>query len=155
QQVGFSVGGPIIRDKIHFFGTYEYEHQPLAFFVTPPNYTQSKEFTNTQTHHRELVHFDWQLTSKDHVAVRANGYDNFDPFGALGGAGSYVAANFYPTYASKLGHDDWAMNATWSRVISSSMVQEVKAGWFHYHWNHVPAQGVPLTPLFTFPGYSV
>ena len=34
-------------------------------------------------------------------------------------------------------------------------VQEVKAGWFHYHWNNVPAAGVPLTPQFVFPGYIV
>ena len=155
QQVGFSVGGPLIRDKLHFFGTYEYERQPMTFFVTPPAYRTSKAFSNKQTHHRELGRIDYQLSAKDHLSGRFTRYDNFDPFGALGGAGSYVAANFHPTFASKLGRDNHATNVTWSRVISNNVLQEVKGGWFHYHWYHTPAVGVPLTPQFVFPGYSV
>jgi Carboxypeptidase regulatory-like domain len=155
QQVGFSIGGPIMRDKLQFFGTYEYERQPSTFNVTPPSYVNSITFSNTQTHHRELVRGDYQFGSKDHLSARFTRYDNFDPFGALGGAGSYVAANFHPTYASKLGRDNHATSVTWSRVLSPSLVQEVKGGWFHYHWNHVPAVGVPLTPQFAFPGYAV
>jgi hypothetical protein len=155
QQTGFSVGGPIVKDKTHFFGTYEYERQPSTFFVTPPAYRNSIQFSNTQTHHRNLVRVDHQFSSKDHVSVRFTRYDNFDPFGALGGSGSYVAANFHPTYASKLGRDTHATSVNWSRVISANLVQEVKAGWFHYHWNHTPAAVVPLTPQFAFPGYAV
>lgn len=155
QQVGFSVGGPIVTDKLHYFGTYEYERQPVTFYVTPPSYTRSKAFSNTQTHHRELVRLDYQPTSKDHVSGRFTRYDNFDPFGALGGAGSYVAANLHPTFASKLGRDNHATSVNWSRVVSSNVVQEIKGGWFHYHWMHLPAVGVPLTPQYAFPGYSV
>jgi carboxypeptidase family protein len=155
QQVGFSVGGPIVKDRTHFFGTYEYERQPSTFFVTPPAYVNSIQFSNTQTHHRDLVRVDHQLSGKDHLSVRFTRYDNFDPFGALGGSGSYVAANFHPTYASKLGRDTHATTVNWSRVMGGNLVQEVKAGWFHYHWNHTPAAGVPLTPQFAFPGYAV
>ena len=34
-------------------------------------------------------------------------------------------------------------------MISNSFVQEVRVGMFHYHWNHVPAAGVPQIPAST------
>jgi hypothetical protein len=38
QQVGGSLGGPIVRDRIHYFATYEYERQPNTFVFQPPGY---------------------------------------------------------------------------------------------------------------------
>ena len=35
QQVGGTLGGPIIRDRAHFFGSYEYERQPGTVFLAP------------------------------------------------------------------------------------------------------------------------
>jgi hypothetical protein len=30
QQISGTVGGPIVQNKTHFFGNYEYERQPLT-----------------------------------------------------------------------------------------------------------------------------
>ncbi len=35
QQSGFTLGGPIIHDKMHFFWSYEYERQPATAVLTP------------------------------------------------------------------------------------------------------------------------
>ena len=36
QQVSATFGGPIRRDRIHFFGAYEYEREPKTFYYTSP-----------------------------------------------------------------------------------------------------------------------
>jgi hypothetical protein len=35
QQVGGTFGGPIVRNRAHFFGSYEYEREPSAVFLQP------------------------------------------------------------------------------------------------------------------------
>ena len=35
QQIGGTLGGPIIRDKMHYFASYEYEREPGTFFTQP------------------------------------------------------------------------------------------------------------------------
>jgi hypothetical protein len=155
QQVGFSIGGPIVRDKIHYFATHEYERQPSTFFVQPPGYTANIEFSNKVTQSRFLGRGDWQISEKDHLSVRFTTFYAKEPFGALGGGSTYTAGNLHPTFASDLPRNNHATMVNWSRVLNPNMVQEVKAGYFHYHWNHVPADGVPLTPQYVFPGYIV
>src|SRR5262245_34370908 len=34
QQVGGALGGPIVRDKIHYFASYEYEREPGTLVIT-------------------------------------------------------------------------------------------------------------------------
>ena len=36
QQYSGTIGGPIILNKLHYFGNYEYEHQPLTSIWTTP-----------------------------------------------------------------------------------------------------------------------
>ena len=35
QQIGGTFGGPIVKDKIHYFASYEYEREPGTIFTTP------------------------------------------------------------------------------------------------------------------------
>ncbi|MQA28422.1 MAG: hypothetical protein GEU82_01090 [Luteitalea sp.] len=150
QQIGGSIGGPVLLNKVHYFATYEYERQPNTVVLQPPFYQSSLSLPTLREHHRMMTRGDFQVSPRDHISARMTTYEDLDPF-SFGGA----ASTNYPTFASKLGADNLALTGTWSRVISPSLVSEVKLSYFHYHWNHTPAEGVALTPQYQFPGFSV
>jgi hypothetical protein len=148
QQIGGSLGGPVVRDKTHFFVNYEYEHEPGTFLSTPTGYQSSLAIPVYRNHHRLLTRGDQALGNGSALSVRFTSYRDVNPFGrALG--------NGYPTLQSKEGADTYSLQGTWTHVLSNTLVQEIKVGFFHYHWNHTPGEGVPLTPVYTFPGLSI
>jgi hypothetical protein len=144
QQLGGSIGGPIIKDKLHYFGTYEFERQPTTFFVQPTGYTATISIPTLRRHHRSLARFDYQLSAQDHLSSRITHYVDDDPAGGLLGAD-------HPGRLSHLGKDNWAVTANWARIMTENTVGELKLGYFYYHWNHTPAADVPLTPAYAFP----
>ena len=71
QQVGGSLGGPIAPDKMHFFGSYEYEHEP-ATSISQPTFLPGQVFTfqDKNTQHSYLARVDDQLSNRDRLSVR-------------------------------------------------------------------------------------
>ena len=145
QQVGGSIGGPVLRDKIHFFTTYEYEREPNTIVSSPPAWGgQSISLPTKTTQNNFMARVDWQVSAKDHLMVRGTHWDIGNPFEA-------VTGTEHPTQASDRIYDSFTVNGVWSRVLSPSAVQEVKVSYFDYHWLHIPSADVPLTPAYFFP----
>src|SRR5262249_23711524 len=90
QQYSGTIGRPIILNKLHYFGNYEYEHQPLTSIWTTP-YTPFNVTLNG-THHVDLsgVRLDQELTSKMRLMGKVNHSSLLDPFGT--GNSNYPAA---------------------------------------------------------------
>ncbi len=62
QQAGGTVGGPIARDRAHFFAAYEYEREPNTVIVAPAALGgQSKEFPAENRVYSLLGRVDYQL----------------------------------------------------------------------------------------------
>ena len=147
QQTGFSLGGPIVRDKTHYFVNWEYEDEPNTFFSTPVGYKATLALPVYRKQYRFLTRGDQQLGAGA-LSIRYSQYLDDNPFGrALGSS--------YPTVQSHEGADTYSLQGTWTRVLSANLVQEIKSGFFHYHWNHTPGKGVPLTPNYSFPGNAI
>ena len=147
QQAGGTLGGPIVRDRVHFFGAYEYEREPNTVIVAPAALEgQTASFPAKNQTHSVLSRIDYQWSSKDRLLLRSS-YSRRTEVS--------ISATDYPTQASDVLFLSHFTSGNWSRVMSSTRLQEVKVGYRHFHWVLYPMQGVALTPTYQFPGLNL
>jgi hypothetical protein len=148
QQVGATLGGPIVRDKLLFFTSYEYEREPQTQFAQPAQLPgQSFTYANTVVNHSMLSRVDQNLSTRDNLSHRVSFWNFASPF--------EVTSTSHPSNAS--GRTRRAVNyqTSWTRVISANKVQEIRAGFNHYDWqNLVAAEKMLNTPNYVFPGIT-
>jgi len=149
QQIGGTFGGPIVRDKLHYFGSYEYEREP-GTIVTSPTQLPGQTFTNSfkTTQQSVLGRVDDQLSAGNRVSARVSRWDWDNPF--------ILGAGQHPSQASiqnKLSRD---VLGTWSTVFGGGrVVQEVKGGYAAFNWTNLPQPSMVGTPQYDFPGLTL
>jgi hypothetical protein len=134
QQVGGSLGGPIVKDKMHFFASYEYEREPATLVTSPsalPGQTFTIPFKNNQK--SLLARVDDQLTPRDRLTVRGSRWDWSNPF-VLGAGG-------HPSNASVQTKNATNIVGIWSKVVSDTKVQEIRVGYNNFAWTNNPQPG--------------
>jgi hypothetical protein len=148
QQIGGALGGPIKRDKIHYFASYEYEREPGTYFSSPsslPGQTFTVPYKNNQK--SLLARVDDQLSSKDRLTIRGSRWDWKNPF--------VLSAGAHPSNAS-----DQTKNATniigiWNKALSATKVQEIRVGYNNFDWTNNPLSGLEKTIEYDFPGLTI
>jgi hypothetical protein len=93
QQISGTLGGPIRRNRAHFFASYEYEREPqiLTFDSPYPFFNlDSEEFAKTAR--KFLGRFDAEVTRQMHLSVR-HARSDVPPFLQGGGALLHPSAN--------------------------------------------------------------
>src|SRR5580658_2456162 len=137
QQFGGTIGGPIIKNKLFFFFSFEGERQPLTSVDSPTGYVnaagQQITFTfpgsyNTRAY---LLHMDWQINNNQRLSVRGSGSTWAIPFDGVSGTVSPQAE-----YAAT--RTFYAVTGTWSWTVTPDLVNEVKIGFNHYNWANTP-----------------
>jgi len=133
QQVSGTFGGPIVRNRVHFFGSYEYEREPKTFTYNSPYSSFNVEQHFPSRAHKVLGRLDYQFTPQTRLSVRGSGYDNlFYNAGAntstthpsAGGTRARVAAQYFGAL---------------TQVLSNRTVNEIKAGATDYERQDQPA----------------
>jgi hypothetical protein len=159
QQVSTTFGGPIRRDRIHFFAAYEYEREPKTYaYNSPyPAFNIDQEFATRL--HKTLGRLDYQFTPQTRLSARGSYFKN--EFYAGGGATSHPSAGgirrrMTPQYAGTL-----------TQVLSSRSVNEIRAGGTNYERHDEPSvrwKGGPFpyrpvllgnSPVIQLAGYTI
>jgi hypothetical protein len=150
QQIGGAIGGPIIRDRLHYFLSYERENEPNTIFTAPPGLpSQSFSFDTKTVQNSFLGRGDWQMKPQDHMTVRASYWDWGNPF-------TQVSGTEHPSQAADRSRRAVNVVGTWSKVLTSTKLQELRVGYTHFDWKNLLAvSALANTPNYIFPSLTV
>ena len=157
QQVSGTLGGPIVRNRTHFFGNYEYEREPRTSIWNTPYPQFNIELNGIRDVKLAGLRVDQQLSTNLRLMGKVGHSSLFEPFG--NGASSHPSAT-----NSNAEHSTDALGQL-SKVISNRALNELRVGYASYgidqrsltswskHWQ--AANGITTDgPRITFVGFS-
>ncbi|HEY7291437.1 MAG TPA: TonB-dependent receptor [Vicinamibacterales bacterium] len=151
QQLGGTLGGPVIKDRLHYFASYEYEREPGTMFVSPsalPGQNFTIPYKNGQKSF--LARVDDQMAANDRLSVRGSRWTWSNPFVLTN------TATLHPSNASVQTKAAINVLGSWSHVSpSSNKVQEVRLGYNNFDWTNAPQPSMVGTPEYDFPGLTI
>jgi len=157
QQISGTVGGPIIPNKLHYFGNYEYEHQPLTSIWQTPYPAFNVELEGTRSVKLGGVRGDYELSSNTRLMGKVNHTILHEPFGP-GNAN-------HPSGTNANEEKSTDVIGQFTQVLSNRALNEFRAGYAAYgieqtsltswsnHWqssNGINTDG----PNITFRGFQ-
>jgi hypothetical protein len=151
QQYGGTVGGPVRKDKLFYFASFEAERQPNTIVLNPYGFTSTIPIYthSTQVSTREyLTHWDYVPNSRDHFSLRVSG----DTWGNPYSSAALSTGTASPTQIYSTKSNDYAPQLTWSTTRGPNIVNELKAG-----LHHTGGESQPSTNALTvyFPSTTI
>src|ERR1700730_5391241 len=148
QQAGATLGGPIVKDKVHYFASYEHEREPGTLFSNPsslPAQSFSVPYKNGQDSF--LARVDDQLAPGDRLSIRASRWNWANP--------EVLASGGHPSAASDQTKDATNVLGTWSRVMQGgNRILEIKGGYNGFHCAHARQGWLLGTPEYRVPALT-
>src|SRR5712691_11715775 len=145
QQLSGTVGGPVVKDRIHFFANWEYEREPstITFSSQYPDF--NTDLPGTRTESKGGLKGDFQFNSRKRLAIRWNKYQNLIP-NSGGGASNH------PSTSSANNRHANQIFATYTEVLSNKTVNQIKGGVNENFYTLEPVAGYSTTPNRRPPG---
>src|SRR5258705_1028841 len=142
QQLSVTFGGPIRKDRIHYFASYDYEREPKTFVYSTPYPAFNQDVADTHVDKKALVRLDFQLSSKTHASLRGSHGGTLEPRKPTfcGGATRRTSGS----ESNDLHFDNLQLNL--AQVASASAVNEVKVGYAGFHWIQMPTSHWSQSP---------
>ncbi len=173
QQISGTFGGPIVKDRIHYFGNWEYEREPntITFSSAYPSF--NRDLPGTRTESKGGPKVDVQFTPQSRMSFRYSRYYVEIP-NSGGGASNHPSTSSFTLRKSNQYFADF------NQVLSSKSVNQVKGGVAALYFTLEPRAGwgttgnrrppgtAPIyegvfggreiqggTPLLQFSGYTI
>jgi len=122
QQIVTTFGGPVRKDRIHFFGNYEQERQPQTVTFSSPYPAFNVDLAARNRQRKGIVRGDAQISAETHVMTRFQKYYNDLPNSGTGGATSH------PSTARREQRHSNELFSTLTQVVGTRAVNEIKGG---------------------------
>ena len=167
HQYGVAIGGPVIRDRVHFFEAAEALENHLYdnVVVRVPQFygNMNGVFKSPEYNHMSFTRGDAQITQRQSVFVRyAWQISDF----TCEGCSASSSTPWFSGGGIKQKRYSWAGAYTW--VISPRVLNEVRGQYTNYHFRQhppgvepqedlfdsSPERAAPLTATYTFPSLS-
>ena len=131
QQISTTFGGPVRRDRIHYFASYEYEREPQTYVYNTPFPSFNGTLTGVRRQDMTLGRVDVQFSPQTRLTLRGNRYDNRIPYDQryTGGADRTMASAIGTNRRSE------QVFADFTQVLNSSSVNQIRSGHSVFHWN--------------------
>jgi hypothetical protein len=121
QQYSATFGGPIRRDRLHFFANYEYEREPRTAVWTTPYPHFNLDLSRLHTDKKAGLRFDMQFSPQTRLMARGSKWWSVKP-----GDGD---SDTTPTSAIDLIDGADQMLATLTQIFNSQAVNEIRIGY--------------------------
>lgn len=163
QQLSFTYGGPIIKDKFHYFANYEFEREPVTFVWDTPYPAFNLAFTGPRHENKGGGRLDYQFSPSLSASFRSTIWKEFQP----------EDFDFppdqtrHPSRLTQVTRNSNNELFTLTKVIGNRAVNEFKAGYAfvdneeinRVQWaNHPAKAGSGITngtPIINFNGFTV
>ena len=131
QQISGAVGGPIVQNKLHFFGNYEYEHQPMTGIWNTPYPSFNVELKGTRSVKLEGIRLDHELSPKMRLMGKVSHSSLFEPFNITT---ANILLNHPSATNSNEEHNTDAIGS-FTQVLSNRALNELRVGYASYGLN--------------------
>ncbi len=124
QQLSFAYGGPIVRDRFHYFANYEFEREPATFAWNTPYPAFNLDFTGPRREDKAGLRLDYQFSSSMRASFRGTIWKNFQPLDS----DFPPSPTRHPSRLTQVTRNSDNELVTLTKVLGTSAVNEIKGG---------------------------
>jgi hypothetical protein len=158
QQYSTTLGGPLVQDKLHYFGNFEYEREPRSAIWNTPYPAFNIELKGKISRKIAGIRLDYQVSQSSRLMAKISGQNSYEPFGN-------GASNAHPASTIDVDERNREYLGSFTQVLGNRTLNEIRGGFSQFrfandtlvnwsrHWQ-APNGITNGYPRITFTGFS-